>query len=105
MPLSRHSVGTYQETSSHTTRQGTLGNSRLSSLSHCVDPGLKSGISVRDLIFTLKKKKKKNAGGKHSPQILAREEKEKQSKTHISKVDVSQITLQSLVLSTFSCGV
>ena len=36
MPLSRHSVGTYQETSSYATRQGTLGHSRLSSLSHCV---------------------------------------------------------------------
>ena len=35
MPLSRHSVGTYQETSSHATRQGTFGHSRLSSLSHC----------------------------------------------------------------------
>ena len=33
MPLSRHSVGIYQETSSHATRQGTLGHSRLSSLS------------------------------------------------------------------------
>ena len=35
MPLSRHSVGTYQETSSHATRQGALGYSRISSLSHC----------------------------------------------------------------------
>ena len=35
MPLSRHSPGTYQETSSHVTRQGTLSHSRLSSLSHC----------------------------------------------------------------------
>ena len=34
MPLSRRSVGTYPETSSHATRQGTLGDSRLSSLSH-----------------------------------------------------------------------
>ena len=34
-PLSRHSVGTYPETSSHATYQGTLGHSRLSSLSHC----------------------------------------------------------------------
>ena len=33
-PLSRHSVGTYQETSSHATRKGTLGHSRLSSVSH-----------------------------------------------------------------------
>ena len=35
MPLSRHGVGTYPETSSHLTRQGTLGHSRLGSLSHC----------------------------------------------------------------------
>ena len=35
MPLSRHSVGTNQKTSSHVTRQGTLSYSRLSSLSHC----------------------------------------------------------------------
>ena len=52
-------VGTYPETSSHATRQGTVGQSRLSSLSHC---GLilakKSGISVRDLNSALKKKKK-----------------------------------------------
>ena len=35
MPLCRHSVGTYQETNSHATRQGTFGNSRPSLLSHC----------------------------------------------------------------------
>ena len=35
MLLSRHSVGTFQEMSSHAVRQGTLGHSRLSSLSHC----------------------------------------------------------------------
>ena len=34
MPLSRHSVGTYPETSSHATCQGTFGQSRLSSLGH-----------------------------------------------------------------------
>ena len=49
------------------------------------DPGIKSGISVRELISTKKKKKKerkkkkKNAGGElcsnTSPQILASEEK------------------------------
>ena len=33
--LSRHSVGTYPEMSSHATCQGTLGHSRLSSLNHC----------------------------------------------------------------------
>ena len=35
IPLSRQSVGIYQETSSHATRQGMLGHSRLSLLSHC----------------------------------------------------------------------
>ena len=35
MPLSRHSVGTDQETSAHATRQETLGHSRLGSLRHC----------------------------------------------------------------------
>ena len=42
------------------------------------DPGLKSGISVRELISTLKKKKK-NAGEdrmvEHYPEILANEQK------------------------------
>ena len=55
MPLSRHSVGTYQETTSHATRQGTLGHFRLSSLSHLLtDSDLKSGISVSELIYVLK---------------------------------------------------
>ena len=35
MPLSRLSVGIYQETSSYATHQGTLSHSRHSSLSHC----------------------------------------------------------------------
>ena len=35
MPLSRQSVGIYQEASSHATRQGTLDHSRLNSLNHC----------------------------------------------------------------------
>ena len=35
MPLCRHCVGTYPETSSYATRKGTLGHSHLSSLSHC----------------------------------------------------------------------
>ena len=34
MPLSRHGVGTCQETSSHATHQGTLSHSLRSSLSH-----------------------------------------------------------------------
>ena len=35
MPLSGHSTGAYQETSSHAARQGTLDHGRLSLLSHC----------------------------------------------------------------------
>ena len=35
MPLSRHSVGTYPETSDHVICQETFGNSRFSPLSHC----------------------------------------------------------------------
>ena len=35
MPLSRHSVGTYLETTLHATCLETFGHSRLSSLSHC----------------------------------------------------------------------
>ena len=35
MPLPRQSVGIYEETSAHLTRQGALGHGRLSSLSHC----------------------------------------------------------------------
>ena len=35
MPQSGHSVGAYPETSSHSTCQGTFGQSRLSPLSHC----------------------------------------------------------------------
>ena len=35
MPLSRQSVGIYREKSSNATRQGTLGHSRLRSMSHC----------------------------------------------------------------------
>ena len=57
MPLSRHSVGSYQETSSHVTRKGTLGHSRLRLAEPLwTEPGLKSGISIRELISTLKKK-------------------------------------------------
>ena len=56
MPLSRHSVGTYQETSSHATR------SQSSHLAEPLwtDPGLKSWIIVRELISTKKNKKQKN---------------------------------------------
>ena len=53
MPLCRHSEGTYLETTSHATRQGTLGHSRVSIAEPLwTDPGLKSGISVREQLST-----------------------------------------------------
>ena len=60
MPPSRHSVGTYPETSSQATCQGTRGHSRLSQLAEPLwtDPGLKSGIRVRELTSTLKQTNK-----------------------------------------------
>ena len=70
MPLSRHSVGTYQKKSSHTSHQGTLSQSSQLAEPLWTDPGQKSGISVCELISTLKKK---SAGGeqivKHSPKF------------------------------------
>ena len=54
MPLSRHNVRTYSETSSHATCQETFGHGRLSPLSHC---GLILEC-VFELISTLVKKKK-----------------------------------------------
>ena len=88
MPLSRQRVGTYPETSSHATCQGTFSHSPLRSLSHCGLILAKSGMSMRELISTLKKerrirkkkrKKKESAGGEgiveHSPKILVGEEK------------------------------
>ena len=59
MPLSRHNVGTYPETSAHATRQGTLSQSSQLADPLWTDPGLKSVINVRDLMSTYKKKKKK----------------------------------------------
>ena len=58
MPLSRHSVGAYPETSSHATCQGTFDLSRLSE-PLWTDPGIESGISVLELIATSKKNKRR----------------------------------------------
>ena len=83
MPLSTHSVDTYPETSSHAILSGNI-RPQSSQLAEPLwtNSGMKSGISVRELISTLhfkKKKKLKTPGGKctveHSPQILASEEK------------------------------
>ena len=78
-------VGTYPETSSPATCQGTLGHGRLSSLSHCgPNPVVKSELIVHELISTFKKKKEKSAAreciAELSLQILAaRKKKTKQN--------------------------
>ena len=74
MPLSRHSVGTYPETSSHATCQGAM-QPQSSQLAEplCTDRGRKSGISVRELIFNSKynnNKKRSRGMIEHSSQIL-----------------------------------
>ena len=51
MPLSGHSLETYQERSSHATRQGnTRSQSSQLAVPLWTDPGLKSGHSVRELL-------------------------------------------------------
>ena len=62
MPLSRHSVGTYPETSSHATCQGTLGPSRSSLLSHC-ELILAYRVELVRPSPSLKKKKKRAQAG------------------------------------------
>ena len=77
MQLSKHGMGTYQATSSHETGQGTLSQSSQLAEPLWADPGLRSGISVRELISTLKKKKPQ-AGNELSsilPKSFAHEEK------------------------------
>ena len=51
MPVPRHSLGTYPGASFNGTLQGTIGYSRLSSLSHCgLILAYESEMSVRELI-------------------------------------------------------
>ena len=54
-PRSRHSVGTYQEMSLYATCQGTFSQSSQHTEPLWTDPGLMSGISVREIISTSKK--------------------------------------------------
>ena len=63
MPLSRHSVGTYPETSSHSTCQGTFGHSRLNSLIHCGLILHEEWNKFARANFQFKKKKKKAKAG------------------------------------------
>ena len=65
MPLSRHSVGTYPETNSHTTRKGTLSHSRFSSLSYC-GLILARRVELVCVLISTKKKKKAQAGNELS---------------------------------------
>ena len=66
MLLSRYSMGTYPETSPHAICQNNRSRSSQFAEPLSTDPGLKSAISVRDLISTKKKKKKKERKKKKS---------------------------------------
>ena len=80
---SRHSVGTNPETSSRATCQGTFGHSRLSSLSHCgliLDYG--GGISVRELISTLKKNCRRGMNSRTFSKNLRKRGKSNQRSMH-----------------------
>ena len=59
MLLSTHSLGTYLETSSHATCQGTFGQSSQLTEPLWPNSGPKCGTSVHELSSTSKKKKKK----------------------------------------------
>ena len=65
MPLSRQSVGTFQKMSSHANSSGNTWL-QLSQLDEplWMDPALKSGISVRELLSKKKKKEKKKGSGR-----------------------------------------
>ena len=64
MPLSRHSVGNLSgnELTLNSPRNTRSQSSQLTE-PPWTDPGLKGGISVRVLIYSLKKEEKKSAGG------------------------------------------
>ena len=72
MTLSRQSVG--RNLSGHELTRNSSGNTRLQSSQLAeplwTDPGLKSGISLRELISTLKKKEKKAQAGNERMNIL-----------------------------------
>ena len=70
MSLSRQSVGIYQETNSRSTHEGTLGQSSQLSEPLWTYPGLMNGLSLRELISTLKKKEKKAQVGNELSNIL-----------------------------------
>ena len=76
MPLSRHSMGTYLENELTHNLSGNI-QPQLSQFAELpwIDLGIKSGVSVPELISTSKKKRKKSTGReyivKHSPKKLA----------------------------------
>ena len=89
MPLSRHSVGTYPEISLHATCQGRfLPQSFQLDEPPWAGPGIKSEISVRELISTLKKKKiaRRKLVVEHSPEILSSENRATQGRHHYSRL-------------------
>ena len=95
MPVSRNSMENYPETSSSATRQGTFGQSSQLGEPLWTDPGIKSEISVRELIFTLRKKVKNSRT--FPKRILASEEKA--SMMSILSYSVTHVILSSMLMS------
>ena len=100
MLLSKHGVGTYPET------RNLLGNIRPQSSQLAeplwADPGIKSTISVRELISTSKKKKKKKGGERmveYSPQnSRKREDSHQVTKEAISLLPQSPFMVNASVM-------
>ena len=105
MLLSKHSVVTYQETSSYTTRQGTQPQSSQLAEPLWTDPNLKTGINVRELISTLKKKRKKMQAWNESSNILPKSSQARKEPLPPSSsypATVLRVTVPSVVSTTSS---
>ena len=98
IPLSRQRVGTYAETSSHATCQGTF-RPQSSQLAEPLwtDPGIKSGISVRELI-SISKKKKKALAGNEWLNFLPQSSQARKKTNHLSCRHKIRLQLQAYTL-------
>ena len=94
MPLSRHSVETYLETSSHANSSGNT-RSQSSQLAEPLwtDPRLKSGIRVNKLISALKKEEEKEAQVDNELSKILKKNPRKRGKSHHHPVKAVQRSL------------
>ena len=103
MPLCRHSVGTYQETNELI--RNSSGNTRPQSFQLAeplwTDPGLKSGISMCDLISTYKKRKEKKRKRQAGNELLNILPKSSHTRTKPSKPSLDKSVLLLLFVFFF----